>query len=61
MMAPKQAETVEYNHEGTWCYALIEKEGVGGPGNYDLIVFPDTSPVERFSNVPQGDESGHWR
>lgn len=60
-MPVKAAQTVEYNHEGTWCYALVEKQGVGGPGNLDLIVFPDTSPVERFENVPEGTASGHWR
>jgi hypothetical protein len=60
-MPIENARAVEYNHEGNWCYALIERQGEGGPGNFDLLVFPDSSPVERFKNVPQGTESGHWR
>ena len=58
---PKPAQHVEYNHDGTYCLALVEREGVGGPGNHDLVTFPDTSPVERVANVPEGTEPGTWR
>lgn len=60
-MAPKPAETVEYNHEGTWVYALIVALGEGGPGNFDLLANIQGGEWEPFDNVPQGTESGHWR
>ena len=53
---PKNAQYVEYNHEGDWVFALIMREA-SGPGNYDLL----TDKGEQFGNVPKGTESGHWR
>lgn len=58
---PKNAQYVRYNDGGTWVYALVVGEGVGGPGNLELETkHPNEGSWQHQSNVPKGEDSGHW-
>lgn len=56
-----KVEQVEYNDDGDWKFALVTKQGDGGPANYNLLVNVDGGRFEPFKNVPKGDATGHWR
>ena len=59
---PKTAVYVDYNDYGIWTFALVTGQGIGGPGNYDVLAKKaGEGGWEPYANVQQGTESGNWR